>query len=98
MPDTVERGIVRTSAISGPLNRSPPQRSDRLDPALLRAVDDVLGRRGAIKQPELALGPVARHPLRAGPLAHLGGRGREPIDQPCSITRETIRWRCLNDN
>jgi hypothetical protein len=60
----------------GPTEPQPAQRGDRLDGVLAGAISDPLGSRGAIEQAELALGAVARDPLRARPHAHFGGRGR----------------------
>ncbi len=53
-----------------------PQRLDRLNAIWGRAVVDVLGRRGAVKQAGLAFGELAADPLAAAPLAHSGGLSR----------------------
>ena len=42
------------SAISGPVNRKPPQRGDRFDPPLVGAVGDQMRRAAAIQQTELS--------------------------------------------
>ena len=61
----------------------PAQRLDDLDAIGRRAMRDAMRRRGAIAQPGLALGAVARDPLRARALAdfgRLGGlRQRPPV-------------------
>jgi hypothetical protein len=53
----------------------PPQRGDDLDGLLVGAIGHPLGRRRAIDQTGHTLGAIARHPLRAGPAAHLGRLG-----------------------
>src|ERR1700740_2555498 len=53
----------------------PPQRRDRLDSLLLGAVRDRIRRRGAVEQPELALGAVTPDPLASTTHADLGGLG-----------------------
>jgi hypothetical protein len=57
------------------------QRRDRLDRPLVAAIGDHAGSRRTINQPGQPLGPVARDPLRAGALAHLG-RLRGLRDRP----------------
>ena len=52
------------------------QHDNDLDEIVGRAVRDRVRRRGTVKQPGLALSPIARDPLRAGPLAHAGGHRR----------------------
>src|ERR1700740_1716740 len=53
----------------------PPQRRDRLDSLLLGAVRDRIRRRGAVEQPELALGAVTPDPLAGAADADFGGLG-----------------------
>jgi hypothetical protein len=80
----------------GPGEAQPAQRRDRLDRVLVGAVGHAMWRRGAIEQPELAFGPVARDPLRARALAdfgRLGGlRQRPPVlnhsrDHPLALSQ-----------
>src|SRR5207253_838980 len=52
------------------------QSRDRLHSLLFGAVRDRIRRRGAIQQPELALGAVAPHPLAGTADADFGGLGR----------------------
>ena len=87
IPDTVESGHLEQLGDLRAGEPQPAQRGDRLDPALVGAIGDDLGRRGPIQQPGLALGPVASDPLeqvRAGSSAAAAALS----DQPCSITRK----------
>jgi hypothetical protein len=54
----------------------PPQRGDRLDAQLGRAVVDAAGRRRTIQQSELAFAAIAGHPLVGRARADFGGLGR----------------------
>jgi hypothetical protein len=69
IPETVVCGIRNVSAICSGGEAQPPQRGDRLDAVLGRAVVDVRRRRGAIEQAELALGLETAHQLAGGALA-----------------------------
>src|SRR5437588_6048787 len=54
----------------------PPERGDRLDAVLGRAIGEVDRRRRAVEQPELAILAVAGDPLTRAADADFGGRGR----------------------
>jgi hypothetical protein len=54
----------------------PPQRRDRRDPRLRRAVVNMVGGRRAIQKPRLAFLAEAPNPFTGRPLADVGGRGR----------------------
>src|SRR5207248_1785103 len=53
-----------------------PKRRERLHALLAGAVRDRARRRGAVQQPELALGAIATDPLARTAHADFGGRGR----------------------
>ena len=98
IPDTVESAIPSTSAISGPVNRSRRSAAIAWTRSLGGAVGDRWRRRGAIEQPELALGAVAAHPLARAADADFGGLGRlrqrplsldhPPAEQPALVQAE----------
>ena len=59
-----------------PREPHPAERGDRLDPLITGAMRNPMWRRGAVKQPELAIVAVATHPFAGAADADLGGRGR----------------------
>ena len=67
-----------------------PQRDDHLDSLLISPVRDPLGCRGPIAQTSLPFGAIARHPLRAGPVAHSGRLGGLRDTGPARERRATM--------
>ena len=76
IPETVESAIPKHSAISAPVIRSRRNAAIASTRSSGVRLATAPGRRGAIQQTRLALGPVAADPLARGALADFGGLGR----------------------